>query len=287
VLYPEAGFSKGEVIDYYARIAPALIPHLRGRPLTVVRYPDGVGGKFFFEKRCPDHRPEWVRTARVWAGNRAGEIDFCVCDERPTLIWLAQLAALELHPSLSLAADVDRPTVVAFDLDPGEPATIVECCRVALLIRELFADLGLQCFPKTSGSRGMQVYVPLNTPTDYGETKPFARAVARALERAEPELVVSRMTKELRRGRVLVDWSQNTASKTTVAAYSLRARARPTVSTPLAWAEVAGCAASEDAGRLAFDPADALDRVAEHGDLFAPVLELRQELPEAVPAGDG
>lgn len=287
MLYPEVGFSKGEVIDYYARVAPVLIPHLRGRALTVVRYPDGVEGKFFFEKRCPDHRPEWVRTARVWAGNRAGEIDFCLCDERPTLIWLAQLAALELHPSLALAENVERPTVLAFDLDPGTPATIVECCRVAQLIRELFANLGLECFPKTSGSKGMQVYVPLNTEITYERAKPFARAVAQALERAEPELVVSRMTKKLRQGKVFVDWSQNTASKTTVAAYSLRARNRPTISTPLDWAEVADCAASEDPDRLRFDAAVVLDRVAEHGDLFAPVLELRQQLPEHAATEDG
>lgn len=283
MLYPDAGFSKGEVIDYYARVAPVLIPHLRGRALTVVRYPDGVDGKFFFEKRCPEHRPEWVHTARVWAGNRVGEIDFCLCDDRPTLIWLAQLAALELHPSLALAENVERPTVLAFDLDPGEPATIVECCRVAELIRELFANLEIECFPKTSGSKGMQVYVPLNTEITYETTKPFARAVAQALERAEPDLVVSRMTKKLRRGKVFVDWSQNTASKTTVAAYSLRARGRPTVSTPLDWDEVGDCARSEDASRLVFDAAAVLERVAEHGDLFAPVLELAQRLPEDAP----
>lgn len=282
MLYPQAGFSKGEVIDYYARIAPALIPHLRGRPLTVVRYPDGVDGKFFFEKRCPEHRPQWVRTERVWAGDRAGEIDFCVCDERPTLIWLAQLAALELHPALALAAEIERPTVLAFDLDPGPPATIVECCRVALLLRDLFASLDLACFPKTSGSKGMQVYVPLNGEISYTVTKPFARAVAQALERSEPDLVVSRMTKELRAGKVFLDWSQNTASKTTVAAYSLRARSRPTVSTPLTWEEVAAGRDAAGPDRLVFVPNDVLDRVTARGDLFAPVLELEQELPQTL-----
>jgi len=267
------------VIDYYARIAPVLIPHLDGRALTVTRWPDGVEGKHFFEKRCPDHRPDWVRTERVWAGNRAGDIDFCICDSLPTLTWLAQLAALELHPSLSLASNVETPTVLAFDLDPGEPATIVECCRVALIVRELFAGLGLECFPKTSGSKGMQVYVPLNRRATYETTKPYARAVAQALERAHPELVVSRMTKELRTGKVFVDWSQNTASKTTIAAYSLRARAQPTCSTPLRWEEVEQGDRGGEPERLSFLAGEVLERVAEHGDLFAPVLELEQELP--------
>ncbi len=265
------------MIDYYARIAPVLIPHLDGRALTVTRWPDGVDGKFFFEKRCPAHRPDWVRTERVWAGNRAGEIDFCICDGRPTLIWLAQLAALELHPSLSLLEAVERPTVLVFDLDPGEPATILECCQVALVVRELFGELGLQCFPKTSGSKGMQVYVPLNTPVTYETTKPFARAVAQALERAHPDLVVSRMTKELREGKVFVDWSQNTASKTTIAVYSLRARVHPTTSTPLRWEEVE--AGAEGSGELSFEAADVLRRVETEGDLFASVLALQQRLP--------
>jgi bifunctional non-homologous end joining protein LigD len=272
------------VIDYYARIAPALLPHLRDRPLTVVRYPNGVEGKFFFQKSCAEHRPDWVQTASVWAGERAGEIDFCLCQDRPTLIWLAQLAALELHPSLALAADVQRPTVLAFDLDPGPPATIVECCRVAQMLRELFGSLGLQCFPKTSGSKGMQVYVPLNGAQTYEVTKPFARAVAQALERAEPDLVVSRMTKSLRAGKVFVDWSQNSASKTTVAVYSLRARPQPTASTPIRWQEVDACLRAGDPDLLAFTSSQVLSRVDEHGDLFAPVLELEQELPAEQPA---
>jgi bifunctional non-homologous end joining protein LigD len=267
------------VVDYYARIAPTLLPHLEGRALTVTRWPDGVEGKHFFEKRCPDYRPDWVRTERVWAGDRAGEIDYCVCDSLPTLTWLAQLAALELHPSLSLAADPETPTVLAFDLDPGAPATIVECCRVALLIRELFSGLGLDCLPKTSGSKGMQVYVPLNAGITYETTKPFARAVAQALERAHADLVVSRMTKELRTGKVFVDWSQNTASKTTIVAYSLRARQRPTVSTPLLWGEVEEADRAGDPELLSFVAGQVLERVDEHGDLFAPVLDLEQELP--------
>lgn len=251
----------------------------------MVRYPNGIEGKFFFEKRCPKHRPDWVQTATVWAGNRAGEIDFCICDRRATLVWLAQLAALELHPSLALAANVEVPTAIVFDLDPGEPASIVECCRVAELVRQLFSGLGLECFAKTSGSKGMQVYVPLNGSQSYETTKPFALAVAQALEKAEPDLVVSRMTKELRRGKVFVDWSQNTASKTTVAVYSLRARTRPTVSTPISWEEVGACAEVGDPELLVFDSEAVLARVKRDGDLFAPVLELEQELPEGAEPG--
>jgi bifunctional non-homologous end joining protein LigD len=267
------------VIDYYARIAPALLPHLRDRPLTRVRYPNGVEGNHFFEKRIPSHHPDWVRTASVWAGNRAGDIDFCICDDLPTLVWLAQLAAIELHPSLAKVDDVERPTVLAFDLDPGEPATIVECCVIALRIRELFADLGLECFPKTSGSKGMQVYVPLNGEITYEETKRYARAVARALESAEPELVTSQMKKALRPGKVFIDWSQNSATKTTVAVYSLRARSAPTASTPLSWEEVSEAVDSGGPDDLRFTSDAVLARVDQHGDLFAPVLRLRQDLP--------
>jgi bifunctional non-homologous end joining protein LigD len=266
VLYPATGFTKGAVVDYYRRVAPALLPHLRGRPLTLKRYPDGVDGESFYEKRCPSHRPPWVPTAD------ADGIEFCVAADLPTLVWVANLASLELHTSLSLAAEMARPTMLVFDLDPGEPAGIAECATVALRLRALFDRLGLACLAKTSGSKGLQVYVPLNSPLTYAETKPFAHAVARLLEEDDPELVVSRMTKELRRGKVLVDWSQNDRRKTTVCAYSLRARERPTVSTPLTWEEV-------ESGELSFEAAEVLERVNEHGDLFAPVLELRQELP--------
>lgn len=256
-----------------------MVPHLAGRALTVVRYPDGVEGKHFFEKRCPKHRPDWVRTERVWAGRRVGEIDFCVCDEPGTLLWLAQLAALELHPSLARTDDVQQPTVLALDLDPGEPATIIECCRVALIVRELFAAHRVECFPKSSGSKGMQVYVPLNSELTYEETKPFALALAEALESSYPDLVVSKMKKELRGGKVFVDWSQNTATKTTVAPYSLRAREHPTVSTPLSWEEVSEASEAEDPELLRFTSDEVLERVDERGDLFAPVLELEQGLP--------
>jgi bifunctional non-homologous end joining protein LigD len=280
VLWSACGFTKGQVIDYYARIADAILPHLRDRPLTLKRYPDGVEADHFYEKRCPTHRPEWVRTAPVWSGRNEGEIDYCLCNDRATLIWLAQLAALELHPSLSLAEAVERPTVLVFDLDPGAPADILDCCRVALRLRDLFANLELQCFPKTSGSKGLQVYVPLNCEVTYERTKPFAHVVAQALERAEPELVVSRMAKKLRKGKVLVDWSQNDQHKTTVAVYSLRAKERPTVSTPVDWKEVADATERDDPGRLSFEAADVLRRLERRGDSFAPVLELTQELPK-------
>src|SRR3954469_17490840 len=279
VLYPAAGFTKGQVIDYYTRIAPALLPHLRGRPLTLKRYPNGVEGQFFYEKQCPSHRPDWVRTAPIQAGSKV--INFCLCDDLPTLVWAANLADLEIHPSLALAVDVTSPTILAFDLDPGPPATIVECAEVAVRLRVALQSIGLEAFPKTSGSKGMQVYVPLNTPAGYDRTKPFARGLAQVLERRNPGLVVSDMKKTLRRGKVLVDWSQNDEHKTTVNVYSLRARERPTVSTPLRWEEVEGVLSSRDPETLSFTSAEVLERVAEHGDLFAPVAELRQELPVA------
>jgi bifunctional non-homologous end joining protein LigD len=282
VLYPEAGFSKGEMVDYYAKVAPAIVPHLAGRAVTLRRFPEGVDDldAAFFEKRCPKHRPKWVKTARVEAGPRAGKIDFCVCDSLPTLVWMAQLAAIELHPSLSLSRAPKRPTVLAFDLDPGPPADIVECCRVGLRLREMFAHFGVESFPKTSGSKGLQIYVPLNGRASYEATKPFAKAIAQLLEKQTPDQVVSRMKKVEREGKVFVDWSQNHQRKTTIAVYSLRARERPTVSTPVTWEEVEQVAGSGDGNSLVFEAGDVLERVEQHGDLFAPVLELEQELPE-------
>jgi bifunctional non-homologous end joining protein LigD len=282
VLYPEAGFTKGHVIDYYTRVAPVLLPHLRGRPLTLKRYPNGVDKPHFYEKQCPAHRPEWVRTAPIYSRSNRRTIDFCLCDDLPTLVWLANLADLEMHTSLATAEDYERPTVLAFDLDPGAPATIVECAEVALELRAIFDHIGMEAFPKTSGSKGMQVYVPLNTPVTYDETSAFAHGLAQLLERRRPELVVSDMKKELRKGKVLVDWSQNTQHKTTVCAYSLRALSQPTVSTPLTWEEVAAVTESGDPDELVFTSADVLDRMAGHGDPFAPVLELEQALPNAL-----
>jgi len=282
VLYPKAGFTKGEMVDYYAKVAPAMIPHLTGRAVTLRRFPEGVEDldAAFFEKRCPKHRPKWVKTARVEAGPHAGKIDFCVCDGLPTLVWMAQLAAIELHPSLSLSRAPKRPTVLAFDLDPGPPADIVDCCRVAIRLRDLFGHFDVECFPKTSGSKGLQVYVPLNDRDSYEKTKPFAKAIAQLLEKQTPDRVVSKMKKVEREGKVFVDWSQNHQRKTTIAVYSLRARERPTVSTPVTWEEVEAVADSGDGSSLVFEADAVLGRIERHGDLFAPVLELQQELPE-------
>ncbi len=280
VLYPEAGFTKGQVIDYYVRIAPVLLPHLRGRPLTMKRYPNGVSGPFFYEKNCPEHRPDWVQTARVWSSGNNKWMNYCLAEDLPTLVWAANLADLELHTSLSLGKDILRPTFVVFDLDPGPPANIVQCCQVGLWVREIFAKLKLQSFAKTSGSKGLQVYVPLNTAVSYDQTKPFAHELARMLERTHPDKVVSDMKKALRTGKVLVDWSQNDDHKTTVCVYSLRAKERPTVSTPVKWDEVEACLKKGDPSLLVFEAEQVLDRAKKHGDLFEPVLKLKQKLPE-------
>jgi bifunctional non-homologous end joining protein LigD len=284
VLYPQGGVSKRAVIEYYAEVAPVLLAHLADRPLTVTRWPDGTDGKSFFQKHAPAHRPKWVRTAALPAGNTpkgtGKKIDYVLADDLPTLVWLANLAALELHVPLARADRIERPTAVVFDLDPGAPAGIVECCRVAALLRGVLDGIGLQSFAKTSGSKGLQVYIPLNHPqASYERTKPFAKTVAELLEQAEPELVVSRMTRARRTGRVLIDWSQNDAKKTTVCVYSLRAGERPTVSTPLEWDEVEAARDAGDPAGLAFDTHETLARVADKGDLFAPVLSLVQELP--------
>jgi bifunctional non-homologous end joining protein LigD len=281
VLYPEVGFTKGEMVDYYARVGAAMIPHLSGRAVTLRRFPEGVDDldSAFFEKRCPKHRPKWVKTTRV--GVERGKIDFCVCDSLPTLIWMAQLAAIELHPSLSLGRAPKRPTVLAFDLDPGPPADVVDCCRVALRLRELLTQLDLECFAKTSGSKGMQLYVPLNTKVTYEQTRPFAQALAQIVAKQNPDEVLAKMGKRTdRSGKVLIDWYQNNERKTTIAVYSLRARERPTCSTPLTWDEVEAAADSGDGDKLVFETADVLERLDDHGDLFAPVLELEQELPK-------
>jgi bifunctional non-homologous end joining protein LigD len=279
VLYPAANFTKGQVIDYYVRIAPVLLPHLRGRPMTMKRYPNGVNGMFFYEKNCPSHRPEWVKTAKVWSEGNNRWMDYCLFDDIATLVWAANLADLELHGSLSLGKDILRPTFIVFDLDPGPPANIVQCCQVGLWVRDLFAKLKLQSFAKTSGSKGLQVYVPLFTPVTYDDTKPFAHELARMLERQHPQLVVSDMKKSLRTGKVFVDWSQNDDHKTTVCVYSLRAKERPTVSTPVRWEEVEKCLATGDPNSLVFEAGAVLERMKSHGDLFEPVLKLKQKLP--------
>jgi bifunctional non-homologous end joining protein LigD len=285
VLYPKAGFTKGQVIDYYVRIAPVLLPHLANRALTLKRYPNGVDGMFFYEKNCPTYRPPWMKTARVWSEGNNRFMEYCVVADLPTLVWLANLADLELHTSLSRAPETNRPTVIAFDLDPGPPATIVQCCQVGLWVRDIFEQFGLQSFPKTSGSKGLQVYVPLNTPVGYEETKPFAKAIARLLEERHPGGVVSDMKKALRVNKVFVDWSQNDDYKTTVNVYSLRAKDQPTVSTPVTWQEVENCLKEADPELLVFTSDQALQRAEKSGDLFEPVLKLKQKLPPLTALG--
>lgn len=281
VLYPEIGFTKGQVIDYYIRIAPVLLPHLKSRPITLKRYPDGVEGFFFYEKQCPSHRPDWVKTTEVPSQREAGKIDYCMMNDLPALVWAANLADLELHTFLHRAPAITRPTALAFDLDPGPPADMVLCCRVGMWLRDVFEGFGLQSFPKTSGSKGLQIFVPLNTSTTYEKTKTFAHTLAQKLEREHPEEIVSRMQKALRKGKVLIDWSQNDEHKTTVNVYSLRAKSHPTVSTPVTWKEVEQVAKDGEAGQLSFDSNAVLERVEKLGDLFAPVLSLKQRLPAA------
>jgi bifunctional non-homologous end joining protein LigD len=279
VLYPVPGFTKGQVIDYYARIAPVLLPHLAGRPLTLKRYPEGVDKEYFFEKNATKHRPDWVKTAPIWSDGNQRNVNYILANDLPTLVWIANLASIELHPSLSLAKDIASPRSMVFDLDPGAPADIVQCCQVGTWLRDIFDHFGLQSFPKTSGSKGLQIYVPLNTPTSYEVTKTFAHALARLLENEHRQLVVSDMKKELRAGKVFVDWSQNDEHKTTVSVYSLRAREHPTVSTPVKWEEVERALEKKDATPLVFEASQVLDRVQKMGDLFEPVLKLKQKLP--------
>ena len=277
VLYPAAGFTKGQVIDYYARIAPVLLPHLQNKPLTMKRYPGGVNEEFFFEKNAPVHRPDWIKTAPIWSYGNKRNVNYVLANDLATLIWVANLASLELHPSLSLAKDIQSPTMIVFDLDPGAPADMVQCAQVGIWLRDIFTHFGLKSFPKTSGSKGLQVYVPLHTPTTYEKTKPFAHALARLLEEEHPDLIVSDMKKALRVGKILVDWSQNDEHKTTISVYSLRARERPTVSTPLHWEEVERVLAKKDPKLVVFEADDVLKRVDEMGDLFDPVLKLKQK----------
>jgi bifunctional non-homologous end joining protein LigD len=278
VFYPETGFTKGEVINYYVRIAPVLLPHLKNRPLTLKRYPDGVDSFFFYEKQCPSHRPKWISTARV--PKEDGQVDYCLMNNLAALVWAVNLADLELHTFLHQAPRLQRPTAVAFDLDPGAPADLVACCRVGLWLKELLAGMGLKCFAKTSGSKGLQIYVPLNTPVTYEQTKAFARGMAERLQQEHPREVVAKMSKALRKGKIFIDWSQNDDHKTTVSVYSLRAKPQPTVSTPVTWTEIQATLKKKDPQRLVFQSDDVLARVKKLGDLFTPVLSLRQKLPK-------
>ena len=268
------------MIDYYIRIAPVLLPHLKDRPLTMKRYPNGVEGMFFYEKNCPSHRPAWVKTAKVWSHGNQRDMYYCLAQDLPSLVWAANLADLELHTSLARKKDVAKPTMMVFDLDPGPPADIVQCCQVGIWLRDLLAEMNLKSWPKTSGSKGLQIYVPLNTQATFDQTKALARALAEHLEREHPDLVVHKMLKSLRKGKVLVDWSQNDEHKTTVNVYSLRAKEQPTVSTPVTWEEVERCLEKKDPRLLAFTSDQVLERVKKTGDLFGPIQTLKQKLPK-------
>ena len=278
VLYPAAGTTKAEVIEYYARIAPVMLPHLADRCITLKRFPDGVDHEGFFEKRCPKHRPAWLDVA-LGPGDRNGQIGYCRMDEAASLVWAANMAALELHVPMALAADLDSPRAVVFDFDPGEPAAMRECCQVALWVREVLAAVGLDGWPKTSGSKGLQLYVPLNSPCTHERASDFALAVGQLLEHQHRDRVTTTMAKAVRPGKIFVDWSQNARHKTTIGVYSLRARPEPTCSTPVTWEEVANCAGGGPV--LRFTWREVLERVDTHGDLFAPVLTTVQTLPSA------
>ncbi|HEU6447789.1 MAG TPA: non-homologous end-joining DNA ligase [Verrucomicrobiae bacterium] len=278
ILYPQTGFTKGQVIDYYIKISPVLLPHLKDRPITLKRYPNGVEGLFFYEKQCPSHRPKWIKTTRV-PRTDGGEVNYCVMNGLPALVWAANLADLELHTFLHRAPKIEMPTAMAFDLDPGVPADVIACCEVAVWLKEIFDALKLKSFPKTSGSKGLQVYVPLNSPVNYDKTKTFAHALADFLQRKAPTKIVSKMQKNLRGGKVFVDWSQNDVHKTTICAYSLRAKERPSVSTPVTWNEIETALKKKNPKLLTFETDAVLKRVEKHGDLFEPVLKLKQKLP--------
>jgi bifunctional non-homologous end joining protein LigD len=278
VMFPKPGTTKGELLEYYIRIGSAMLPHLKDRQLHMHRYPEGVDGPRFWQKACPEHRPDWVPTVPVWSRDKNAYIEYCMVNELATLLWAVNLGSIELHTSLHRCGDLHRPTAMAFDLDPGPGANILHCCEVALRLRELFEALGIEAYPKTSGSKGLQIFVPLNTDVTYEFTKPAARRIAEAFEEQTPEAVVSHIARAARQGRILVDWSQNTEHKSTVCVYSVRAKERPTVYTPLVWDEVESAA---DKGRpedLAFEMGSVVERVHERGDLFAPVLSQCQDL---------
>jgi bifunctional non-homologous end joining protein LigD len=277
VLWPATGTTKGEMLSYYAQISAVLVPHLAGRAVTLKRYPDGVDKFSFFEKNCPSHKPFWLETVRM------GDVSYCLVEEAAAVVWMANLASIELHPSLGAKPDLNQPTSVVFDLDPGPPADVLTCARVALLVRDLLGQVGLECWAKTSGNKGLQLYAPLNNGTTYQTANPFAKAVAQLLEKQHKDLVVSHQTRAARSGKVLIDWSQNVPSKTTISVYSLRARAEPTVSTPVTWDEVEEALAAADPKKLRFEWQDALERVGRHGDLMADVLERKQKLPDLQP----
>lgn len=280
VLYPETGFTKGDVVSYYVNMAEVIVPHLAGRPLTLKRYPNGVSKTFFYEKRCPTYKPQWLKTVNVPSSREKEGVNYCVVSDAAGLAWIANLASLELHALLARGDKPDRPTYMIFDLDPGAPATILDCARVGLTLKDLLGRLGLQSFIKTSGGKGLHLWVPLNTPVTFDQTKPFSMAIAQAMERQDPSAVTSNMSKAQRPGKVFIDWSQNDRHKTTAVVYSLRAGKEPMVSTPLKWEELERALKKGDATKLRFDTAAAQARIEKFGDLFAPVLKLKQKLPQ-------
>ena len=279
VLYPAVGFTKAQVLDYYARIAPIILPHLAGYPVTLKRYPEGVNEEFFYQKNCPAHRPKWIETATVPSEHKAQGTNLCLVDSVASLAWILNLASLEIHTLLARASDLQRPTAMVFDLDPGEGADIMSSARIGMLVRKVLTRLGLESFPKTSGGKGLHLYVPLNTPATFDQTKAFSRRLAEAFAVRLRDHVTANMRKSLRQGKVFIDWSQNDIHKTTVCVYSLRARTRPTVSTPVAWTEIEKALKADDPMALTFETHEVLDHVARKGDLFEPVLTLQQKLP--------
>jgi bifunctional non-homologous end joining protein LigD len=280
VVFPRTGTTKAELLDYYVRVGAVMLPHLRDRLLHMHRYPEGVEGPRFWQKQCPEHRPPWVSTTPVYSREKRANIDYCVIEDLAGLLWAVNVGSIELHTSLHTRDDLHRPTALAFDLDPGEGVDVVGCAEVALWLRDLLAAIGLCAVAKTSGSKGLQVYVPLNTDVTYAQTKPAARAIAETIETRYPDRVVSRMARALRPGKVLIDWGQNTEHKSMVCAYSVRAKERPTVSTPVIWDEVQDAVAAQDASLLVFELGDVLERVADRGDLFVPVLTTEQRLDQ-------
>jgi bifunctional non-homologous end joining protein LigD len=277
VFWPATGTTKGELIDYYRAVAEVMVPHLRGRPVTLRRWPDGVEGQGFFQKHAPAHRPAWMATVEM------GGVEYLRIDDRNGLVWAANSGAIEIHPGLAAAPDLDRPRALVLDLDPGEGADVITCCRLALLLRDVLGRLGLAAWVKTSGRKGLQLYAPVSGAT-FGQTRQLAEGLARSAEAAHPDLAVSVVDKSARRGKVLIDWAQNAPSRTTVAAYSVRAEATPTVSTPVTWDEVAAARRPAD---LAFDLDQVRDRIDRHGDLMAPVLTEQQKLGGALRGLEG
>lgn len=279
VFYPDTGFTKGDVIAYYRDVAPVLIPHLKDRPATFKRYPDGVNGPFFYEKRCPPYHPDWMKTVEIVRQRDNKKIPYCLLNDVAALLWSANLANLELHTSLARARNLDRPVALVFDLDPGPGVDIIGCAEVAGWLKEIVAELDLESFVKTSGSKGLHFFVPLNGSTTYAQSGPFAHTVAKMLEERHPDRIVTKMSKELRPGKVFIDWNQNALHKTTVSVYSLRATERPTCSTPVTWDELRRAEKKNDPKLLTFETTQVLKRVDKHGDLFEPILKLKQKLP--------